>query len=81
MISNQELEQKLSVMPEVTVAQVTGDLHHYYITLVSDAFMGLSKLSRQKWVYAKLDTYIRSGALHAVHMKTFTTLEWETQHG
>ena len=81
MISNQDLMQHLSALPEVLHLEVTGDLHHYYITLVSDVFIGLSILARQKWIYAKLDTYIRSGALHAVHMKTFTTLEWEKQHG
>ena len=81
MISNQELEHELSAVPAVIFAQVTGDLHHYHLTVVSDEFVGLSILARQKWVYAKLNTYIQSGALHAVQMKTYTNSEWEKQRG
>ena len=81
MISNQELEHELAALPEVTLAKVTGDGYHYHITLVSDIFTGLSVLARHKWVYAKLNTYIQSGALHAVQIKTSTNLEWEAQHG
>ncbi len=81
MISNQELEHELAALPEVTLSQVTGDGYHYHVTLVSNVFTGLSTLARQKWVYAKLNAYIQSGALHAVQMKTFTNSEWDQQHG
>ena len=81
MLSNEELERHLMADKEVDFAQVEGDGHHYHLTIVSDAFLGQSKLARQKWVYAKLNEYITSGRLHALNMKTWTKAEWEKQHG
>ncbi len=81
MISNQALEQALQTLEGVCFVSVDGDGHHYAITLVTDAFVGLNKLARQRWVYAALNEYILSGQLHAVQLKTWTKAEWEAQRG
>lgn len=81
MISNEELEHRLAAAGEVDFVQVEGDGYHYQLTIVSDAFLGKSKLARQQWVYARLKDYIRSGSLHALSMKTWTKEEWERNDG
>lgn len=81
MISNEELERRLAETGEVDFVQVEGDGYHYQLTIVSDAFLGKSKVARQQWVYAKLKDYITSGSLHALSMKTWTKEEWGKNHG
>ena len=81
MISNEELKQLLMATDEVDDVQVEGDGYHYDVTIVSDAFLGKTKVARQQWVYARLNEYIISGRLHAVNMKTWTKAEWEKQRG
>ncbi len=81
MISNEELQQILIASGDVDHVQVLGDGYHYELTIVSDAFLGLSRVARQQWVYARLNNYILSGQLHAINMKTWTKAEWEKKHG
>lgn len=81
MISNEELEHRLVETGEVDFVQVEGDGYHYQLTIVSNAFLGKSKVARQQWVYSKLKDYITSGSLHALSMKTWTKEEWEKSHG
>lgn len=81
MISNQDLERHLMSEDGVCHVQVKGDGYHYELTIVSDAFIGKSKVSRQQWVYACLKEYITSGQLHAINMTTWTKDEWEKQGG
>ena len=81
MLSNEEIETLLKNIEEVDYVQVQGDGYHYHITIVSDVFCDKSKVARQQWVYGQLNQYITSGRLHALSMKTWTTDEWEKQHG
>lgn len=81
MLSNDQLEHHLNGVDGVEYAQVKGDGYHYQLTIVSDVFVGKSKVARQQWVYAQLKDYITTGSLHALSMKTWTKTEWERQHG
>ncbi|WP_133130074.1 BolA family protein [Legionella yabuuchiae] len=81
MITNEQIEQYLSSNDKVDFVTVEGDGYHYKLTVVSDAFVGKSKVARQQWVYALLKDYITSGSLHALSMTTWTKDEWEKQHG
>jgi acid stress-induced BolA-like protein IbaG/YrbA len=81
MISNEEIERRLRETGEVEFVQVGGDGYHYELTIVSNAFLGKSKVARQQWVYTKLKDYIKTGSLHALSMKTWTKEEWEKSHG
>ena len=81
MLSNEQLEQRLLAIDGVFFVQVTGDGYHYHLTIVSDLFVGKSKVARQQWVYAQLKNDITSGNLHALSMVTLTKNEWEKQRG
>jgi acid stress-induced BolA-like protein IbaG/YrbA len=81
MISNEQIKQVLKNNLEVSHVEVTGDGYHYQLIVVSEAFIGLSKVLRQQWVYQQLKDYITSGSLHALSMKTLTKEEWEKNHG
>jgi len=61
-------------MPGADVA-VGGDGYHIDLTVVSDAFEGLSRVKRQQLVYGVLADVIRSGALHAVNIQARTPAE------
>jgi acid stress-induced BolA-like protein IbaG/YrbA len=81
MLGNEVLEQRLLALDGVQYVKVTGDGYHYKLILVSDVFVGLSKVARQQWVYAQLSNDIVNGSLHALSMDTWTKQEWEKQHG
>ncbi len=82
MVTKDEIKQRLSATGEVEWMQVKDDGYHYQVTVVSNIFLGKSKLARQQWVYAKLKDYIMTGSLHALSIKTWTKEEWEKkQHG
>ena len=81
MLSNEELEHQLNSQDDVYKAIVDGDGYHYQLTIVSNDFIGKSKVARQQWVYKKLKDYITTGSLHALSMKTYTEEEWREQHG
>lgn len=65
----------LAGMPGARV-EVGGDGYHIDITVVSEAFAGLTRVRRQQLVYAALAEPIRTGALHAVNISTLTAAEW-----
>ena len=80
-LSNEQLEHRLLAVDGVEYVQVKGDGYHYDLTIVSDVFLGKSKVARQQWVYAQLKDEITTGNLHALSMKTWTKNEWEKQRG
>ncbi|KTC98334.1 BolA like protein [Legionella geestiana] len=81
MISNEELEQRLRDSGDVIFVKMQGDGYHYQLVVVSDVFVGKSRVARQQWVYAKLHDYIANGSVHALSMRTLTRDEWEKEHG
>lgn len=81
MINKKELEECLIKNKDVEFVSADGDGYHYTLTVVSDIFLGKTKLNRHQWVYAKLKHYIISGDLHAITLKTLTKQEWEKAHG
>lgn len=62
-------------IPEAEV-NVRLEGNHAHLTVVSSAFGGLSPVKKQQLVYGALQDAIASGAIHAVHMNTFTPEEW-----
>ncbi len=57
-------------------ANVTGDGSKFEAHVVSDEFDGLSTIKRHKMIYAVLDQYIKTGAIHALSIKAYTKSEW-----
>jgi len=81
MLCNEEIEQRLKNIDNVFFVKVEGDGYKYQVTIVTDIFLGKSKVARQQWVYAQLKELITTGKLHAISMKTWTKEEWGKQHG
>lgn len=79
MVSHDEIEARLAALEGVSYVRVRGDGYHYELTIVSNQFEGLRPVSRQQWVYSKLQDKIVSGDLHALTMKTWTEAEWEKE--
>lgn len=68
---------------ELTCAylDVNGDGRHFEAIIVSEAFIGLSRVARQQKVNAILKARFDTGELHALSMKTLTPAEWEALRG
>ncbi len=60
--------------------EVEGDGRHWYATLVSPAFDGLTRIERHQMVYATLGQRMHTDEVHALSMKTYTPTEWAQQH-
>ncbi len=61
-------------LPDADVA-VAGSGNRFEISVVSDSFLGLSRVKRQQAVYAVIEDLISSGAIHAVTIKATTRAE------
>lgn len=59
---------------------VQGDGYKYEVTVVSEAFEGMSPVKKQQLVYAALNEEIADGSIHAVTIKTFTPAQWQSQN-
>lgn len=81
MVSNKQIEDLLLSSNDVKHAEVSGDGYHYKLIIVSDAFVNMPKVARQRWVYTLLNKQIISGSLHALSMQTYTIDEWEKKLG
>lgn len=55
--------------------EVDGDGRHFFATVVSPAFEGLTRVKRHQRVYAALGDKMREH-IHALSMKTLTPSEW-----
>ncbi len=54
---------------------IDGDGRHFFATIVSAGFEGLSRIKRHQLVYQVLGDKMRE-RIHALSMKTFTPSEW-----
>ena len=57
---------------------VKGDGSHFEAIVIGTIFAGKSLVKQQQLVYATVNDRIRSGELHALSIKTYTPVEWET---
>jgi acid stress-induced BolA-like protein IbaG/YrbA len=57
---------------------VEGDGRHFFATIVSAEFDGLSRVRRHQRVYQALGDRMRE-QIHALSMKTLTPAEWAAQ--
>lgn len=80
-MDNAELQSLIEQTLPDSQIQVEGDGYHFVATIISPVFGGLLQVKRQQLVYAGLNTYITSGAIHALTLHTYTPAEWEKQHG
>ncbi|WNO09594.1 BolA family protein [Teredinibacter sp. KSP-S5-2] len=73
--------EQIKAAIEAGIAESTAEVglegDHAHISVVSPAFAGLMPVKRQQLVYGILNEAIASGAIHAVHLKTYTPEEWQ----
>ena len=67
------LEEKLPG----TQVEVEGEGCNFQLNLISDELAGLGPVKRQQQIYAHLNEWIASGAIHAVTMKFFSRAAWD----
>ena len=64
----------VSALP-CTHIELEGDGQHFYATIVSAEFSGLSMIKQHQKVYAALGDRMKA-EVHALSMKTFTPEQW-----
>jgi len=74
-MDNESLAKILRAGFEGGTVEVAGEAGHVHVTVVSDAFDGLSRVRRQQLVYGQIAQLIASGEIHAVTMTTHTPAE------
>jgi acid stress-induced BolA-like protein IbaG/YrbA len=60
--------------------KVEGDGHHFEALVVSEAFLGKSRVQRHQLVYQALGDRMRQ-EVHALSMRTLTPDEWRQSGG
>ena len=72
----EQLKTIISQSLPCTHIELEGDGRHWFATLVSDSFEGLSRIKRHQKVYACLGQRMHTDEVHALSMKTYTPTEW-----
>lgn len=75
-MDTEEVKRIIEAGIEGSEAIVTADGNKYTATVIADVFEGKTMVAEQKMVYALLNDYIQSGAIHALTIKAFTPQEW-----
>lgn len=64
---------------QVFVTDLTGTRDHYSVIVVSPSFEGTLPLKQHRMVNGALAEPLRSGALHALQLNTFTPAQYDAQ--
>lgn len=75
----QEVQQFIAAGLPCETLQVEGDGRHFFATIVSAEFEGLSRVRRHQRVYQALGERMRE-QIHALSMKTLTPAEHAAHH-
>jgi acid stress-induced BolA-like protein IbaG/YrbA len=73
----QEVRDYIAAGLPCTHLEVNGDGRHFFATIVSAEFEGLSRVRRHQRVYAALGERMKE-QIHALSMKTLTPTEHST---
>lgn len=63
---------------EVEVRDLTGTGDHFEARVVSELFIGKSMVEQHQLIYAPLSDVLKTGALHALALKTYSPSQWQT---
>lgn len=74
-MDKKEIKEIIEKALEGSSADVDGGEGKFSANIVFDGFNGLNTIKRHKMVYNCLDSFIKSGELHAISLKTFTNGE------
>ena len=64
---------------EVELADITGGNDHWEATIIASEFQGMSRLQRQRSIYAALGELMH-GPIHALTFRTLTPEEHEAEN-
>ena len=73
-----DIERYIAAGLDCEHLHVEGDGRHFFATIVSAEFDGLTRIRRHQRVYAALGDRMRE-QIHALSMKTLTPAEWASQ--
>jgi acid stress-induced BolA-like protein IbaG/YrbA len=76
----QQVQDFIAAGLQCEALQVEGDGRHFFATIVSAEFEGLSRVRRHQRVYTALGDRMRE-QIHALSMKTLTPSEHAAQAG
>ena len=76
----QQVQDFIAAGLQCVALQVEGDGRHFFATIVSAEFDGLSRVRRHQRVYEALGDRMRE-QIHALSMKTLTPAEHAAQQG
>lgn len=79
-MNSQEVQVLLEKAIENAQVKAEGEGCNFQLTIIADAFEGLSTVKRQQLVYGYLQEAIADGTIHAVTMKTYTPEQYAQQH-
>lgn len=69
----QEIQARLQAAypdAEVEVVDLTGTHDHYQVSVLSEAFKGMSRIQQHKHVMSVFDAELKTGEVHALTIKT-----------
>ena len=81
MMHPDQIKQLILAGMNCTHLELDGDGHHFDALIVSDEFVGKSRVQRQQRVNQILKARFDSGELHALSFKTLTPEEWSVSRG
>ncbi len=72
MTVNQLKERLTQSFPqsEIEVADLTGTQNHFEVSIISQAFAGLSRIEQHQKVMAVFSAELKTGEVHALALKT-----------
>ena len=77
MVTSESIKQNIEQGMTPTYLTVVGDGTHFEAVVVSEEFVGKSRIQRHQRVYQTLGGRMRD-EIHALSMKTYTPQEWES---
>ena len=81
MMHPEQIKQLILAGMACEYLDLDGDGQHFMATVVSNEFVGKSRVQRQQHVNRILKEKFDSGELHALSFKTLTPEEWSAQRG
>jgi acid stress-induced BolA-like protein IbaG/YrbA len=81
MMHPEQIKQLILAGMACEYLDLDGDGQHFMATVVSNEFIGKSRVQRQQHVNKILKEKFDSGELHALSFKTLTPEEWSAQRG
>jgi len=79
MLAPDTLKNYIAAGLPCTHLTVEGDGQHFYATIVSEEFRGLSMIKQHQRVYAALGERMKA-EVHALSMKTYSPEQWAAKN-